>query len=147
MFWSAGGEVRHFVGISDTGWFNVTDSDRLGPEYLVFAAPSMATVESYFFGRFGGYIRSRQRLPRVRIPFELEEISAGFTIQARNFEEGPRLTLIAPDGSEVAASSGDKFSGTADLVELSRYLTATDEDIMSSYLSPDGRPLFQPFKV
>src|ERR1700746_285541 len=55
--WAALGEVRHFNGTNDSGWFTVTDSDRLGPEYLVFLAPSMATIEIYFFGKFGGYIR------------------------------------------------------------------------------------------
>jgi hypothetical protein len=142
MFWSAGGEVRHFIGTNDAGWFTVTDSDRLGPEYLVFLAPSMATIESYFFGKFGGYIRSRKKLPRVHVPFTLEEISTGFTIQSRNFDGVERFTLIASDGSEVAASSGDKFSGTADLVELSHYLTVTTEDIVTSYLDPEGNPLF-----
>jgi hypothetical protein len=142
MFWSAGGEVRHFIGANNTGWFDVTDSDRLGPEYLVFAAPSMATIESYFFGKFGGYVRSRKKLPRVHVPFKLEEISPGFTIQTRNFDGVERFTLIASDGSDLAVSTGDKFSGTADLVELSHYLTVTADDIMASYLSPDGRPLF-----
>jgi Immunity protein 61 len=142
MFWSAGGEVRHFIGTNDSGWFTVNDSDRLGPEYLVFLAPSMATIEIYFFGKFGGYIRGRKNLPRVHIPFEPEEISPGFTIQSRKFDGVDRLTLIASDGSEVAASSGDKFSGTAELVELSCYLSVTVDDIMASYQSPDGRPLF-----
>jgi hypothetical protein len=142
LFWSSGGEVRHFIGIDNSGWFKVTDSDRLGPEYLVFAAPSIATVERYFFGKFGGYIRSRKKLPRVHVPFVLEELSAGFTIQSRVFEGVERFVLVASDGSEVALSTGDKFSGTADLVEMSYYLTAATADIMASYLEPDGKPLF-----
>lgn len=142
MFWSAGGEVRHFIGITDTGWFEVTDSDRLGPEYLVFMAPSMATIERYFFGRFGGYIRSGRKLPRLHVPFLLEEIADGFTIQTCIFNGTARLTLIASDGSQVAASRGDKFLGTGDLVELSHYLAVTTDDIVGSYLNPDGKPLF-----
>jgi len=50
ILWSDGGEIRHFVGIDDAGWCVVTDSDRLGPEYFTIAAPSVTTVETYFFG-------------------------------------------------------------------------------------------------
>lgn len=142
MFWSPGGEVRYFIGANHDGWFIVTDSDRLGPEYLDLAAPSMATIERYFFGKFGRFIRSRKDLPRVQTPIAREEVSAGFTIGARMFEGVERLALIAPSGSEVAVSSGDELSGTADLVKLSLYLTATMEDIVTSYLDPDGKPLF-----
>jgi immunity protein 61 of polymorphic toxin system len=142
LFWSAGGEVRHFIGTDNRGWFSVSDSDRLGLEYLVFAAPSIATVEKYFFGKFGGYIRSRKELPRVHVPFLLDEISTGFAVQAREFDGIEHFTLVDTDGSEVAESLGDKFSGTAELVELSGYLRATSDQIMESYLSPDGKPLF-----
>jgi hypothetical protein len=142
LFWSAGGEVRHFIGIDDRGWFSVTDSDRLGPEYSVFAASSMATIEKYFFGKFGGYIRSRKKLPRVHVPFSLDEISAGFFIEARKYDGSERFVLVGSDGSEAAESCGDKFSGTAELVELSVYLPATADQIIASYLSPDGKPLF-----
>lgn len=142
LFWSAGGEVRHFIGTDNQGWFSVTDSDRLGPEYSVFAAASMVTIEKYFFGKFGGYIRSRNELPRVHVPYLLEEISAGFSVQARRSDGVGRFALIGPDGSEVAVSYGDEFSGTAELVELSVYLSATADQIIESYLSPDGTPLF-----
>jgi Immunity protein 61 len=142
LFWSDGGEIRHFIGTNSRGWFVVTDSDRLGPEYLNLAARSMTTIEHYFFGQFGRFIRSQKKLPRVHMPIESEEISAGFTIRTQPFDGAERLALIGPDGSEVAISSGDKFSGTADLVKLSHFLTATAEDIMSSYLDPSGKPLF-----
>ena len=81
-------------------------------------------------------------MPRVHVPFLLEELSAGFTIQSRVFEGVERFVLVASDDSEVALSTGDKFSGTADLVEMSYYLTAATADIMASYLDPDGKPLF-----
>jgi hypothetical protein len=142
MFWSPGGEVRHFVGADSPGWFIVTDSDRLGPEYLMFLAPSMATIEAYFFGKFGGYIRSRKKLPRVHVPFTMDEIHAGFTIESRDFDGVNRFTLIGSDGSKIAASRGDKFSATADLVELSHYQTVSTDDIVASYLDPLGKPLF-----
>jgi immunity protein 61 of polymorphic toxin system len=144
LFWSAGGEVRHFIGAGDDGWFVVSDSDRLGPEYLDVAAPSMATIERYFFGKFGRFIRSKKGLPRVHVPIAREEISAGFTIGARMLEGVERLALVDSDGSAVAVSSGDELSGTADLVKLSLYLTAAVDDIVTSFLAPDGKPLFTP---
>jgi hypothetical protein len=142
FFWSAGGEVRHFIGSNDDGLFIVTDSDRLGPEYLDLAAPSMATIEGYFFGKFGRFIRSRNGLPRVHMPIAREELSDGFTIGNRVFQGVERLALVASNGSEVAISSGDEVSGMADLVKLSFYLTATVDDIVASCLNPDGEPLF-----
>jgi immunity protein 61 of polymorphic toxin system len=144
LFWSTGGEVRHFIGVNDGGWFVVTDSDRLGPEYLDLAAPSMATIERYFFGKFGRFIRSKKGLPRVHMPIAREEISDGFTIGALMLEGVQRLALIASDGSAVAVSSGDELSGTADLVKLSLYVSATVDDIVTSSLTPDGKPLFNP---
>src|SRR6201995_2002919 len=36
MFWSAGGDVRNFIGTNDSGWFTVPAADRFGPEYRVF---------------------------------------------------------------------------------------------------------------
>jgi hypothetical protein len=142
LFWSDGGEIRHFIGTDARGWFVVTDSDRLGPEYLDLAARSMTTIEHYFLGQFGRFVRSQKRLPRVHMPTVSEEISAGFTIRTQPFDGVERLALIGPDGSEVAISSGDKVSGTADLVKLSLFLTATAEEIMASYLDPGGKPLF-----
>jgi Immunity protein 61 len=142
LFWSDGGEIRHFIGANGRDWFVVTDSDRLGPEYLNLAARSMTTIEHYFFGQFGRFIRSQKRLARVHMPIANEEISPGFTIRTQPFDGAERLALIAPDGSEVAVSGGDKFSGTADLVKLSLFLTATADDIMTSYLDPNGKPLF-----
>jgi hypothetical protein len=142
VFWSDGGEIRHFIGIGYTDWFVVTDSDRLGSEYLDLAAPSMATIETYFFGKFGRFIRSRKQLPRVHMPVTHEEISAGFVTRAKIFDGVERLALIASDGLEVAVSSGDQFSGTAELAKLSLYLTANVDDIKSSYLNPSGKPLF-----
>jgi len=144
LFWSAGGEVRHLIGPNDDAWFVVTDSDRLWPEHLDLAAASMATIETYFFGKFGRFIRSKKSLPRVHIPTARDEISNGFTIGTRMLEGVQRLALVASNGSAVAVSSGDELSGTAHLVKLSLYLTATVDDIVTSSLAPDGKPLFTP---
>jgi hypothetical protein len=143
LFWSAGGEVRQFIGANDDGWFVVTDSDHLGPENLDLAAPSMETIETYLFGKFSRFIRSKNSLPPVHIPTARDEISAGFTIGTRMLDGVQRLALAASNGSAVAVSSGDELSGTADLVKLSLYLIATVDDIVTSSLAPDGKPLFK----
>ncbi len=143
MFWSPGGEVRYFVGANDDNWFIITDSDRLGPENFRLAANSISTIEKYFFGTFGEFIRAKRGLPRIRIPIAKEEIAAGFTIDYRPFEHIDRLALIDPEGTALAFSSADLFYGTMELVGLSIYLTATVDDITATFLNPDGRPLFE----
>jgi hypothetical protein len=142
MLWSAGGEVRYFIGSNDGDWFIITDSDRLGSENFKLAAVSMSTVEKYLFGMFGEYIRSKRSLPPVNVPIAKDEISAEFTIQKSVFESANRLALIHSDGSPLAFSSADPVYGTMELAGLSLYLTATVDDITAAFLNPDGRPLF-----
>jgi hypothetical protein len=142
MFWSPGGEVRYFVGANDDNWFIITDSDRLGAEHYKLAARSLNTIEKYFFGTFGEFIRAKRGLPSIHIPIAKEEISAGFRIEYRPFEDVDRLALIDPEGNALAFSSADLFFGTMELVGLSIYLTATVDDITAAFLNPDGKPLF-----
>jgi hypothetical protein len=142
MLWSAGGEVRYFIGSNDDDWFVITVSDRLGPENFRLAAASMSTVEKYLFGMFGEYIRSKRRLPPVNVPIAKDEISAEFTIQKGVFESANRSALIDSDGSPLAFSSADPVYGTMELAGLSLYLTATVDDITSAFLDPNGSPLF-----
>lgn len=142
MFWSAGGEVRYFIGASDNGWFVLTDSDRLGPEHFKLAADSMITMEKYLFGKFGAFIRDKRNLPRIEIPIAKEDVATGFSIDYRPYEDGQRTALVGPNGSILAFSSADLVYGTMELVGLSIYLTASIDDITAAFLSPDGRPLF-----
>jgi Immunity protein 61 len=143
VFWASLGEVRLLIGRDATGWFVITDSDRMGPEHFILAAPTIDTIERYFFGRFCQSIRSRRELPRVRLPISEEEISPHFSLDSRYFDGVQRLALIASDGSTVAISSADRLTGTAELVKLSLYLTATIDEIVASGLDPDGKPLFK----
>jgi hypothetical protein len=142
LFWSAGGEVQLYIGTNRHGWLIITDSFRMGPEKFKFAALSRITIERYFFGRFGEYIRSMRNLPRVHIPGAKEELSAGFTIETTLFEGVERFALIDSDRSLVAIISGGALMATVELVSLSLYLSATIDDITASFLDPDGGPLF-----
>jgi hypothetical protein len=77
------------------------------------------------------------------MPKSVHEVSAGFSIETRLFDGVERLALVGPDGSVVGISSGGKLLASALLIELSIYLTATIEDIMASFLDPEGKPLFK----
>jgi hypothetical protein len=143
VFWTAGGEVEFYTGANDDGWFVITRAERGGREDFKLAAPSLDTIQKYFFRNFGRSVRSNRGLPIVAVPESKEEVAAGFTIENRLFEGVERLALISSDGSTVAVSSDDKLIGTATLVDLSLCLTATIDDIIASYLDPDGKPLFK----
>ncbi|ULP40473.1 TNT antitoxin family protein [Mycobacterium lentiflavum] len=138
------GEIRLLIGRrSENGLFVITDSDRMGPEQFILAAPLMRTIERYLFGRFGLEIRSQRSLPRVKVPTSREELSPGFNIEMRGFDDVEHWALIKADSTLVAIGSTDQTTGTADLVKLSLYLTATIEDICTAVLDPDGKPIFE----
>ncbi|MBV8455139.1 MAG: TNT antitoxin family protein [Acetobacteraceae bacterium] len=143
LFWASLGEIRLVIGKNQDGWFVVTDSDRMGSEHFILAAPSMGTIEKYFYGRFCLSIRSNCGLPRVRVPISAEETSNQFSIDTRSFEGTERFALIAADGSTVAISSADSVTAKAELGKLRVFLRATIDQIEASAVDPDGRPLFE----
>lgn len=144
VFWASMGEVRLLIGTKPDGWYVVTDSDRMGSESFILAAPSMATIEKYLFGRFCLSIRSARGLPRVGLPISANEKPSDFSIETRCYEGVERFALIASDGSTVAISSADRVTGTAELKKLALYLTATIDQIKASATDPEGEPLFEP---
>lgn len=143
MFWKEGGQLRYFIGRGGDGWFVITHLDRSGPEHLVLATLSMETIERYLFGDLGPSIREHRRLPDVREPLSREEIAPGFTLGTRTFDGvEERMALIDSGGAVVAISSRDMWTGTDRLVRLSVYVSATVDDIVASFLDPEGKPLF-----
>lgn len=143
VFWSALGETRLFIGRKQDGWLVITDSDRMGSETFVLAAPSIDTIEKYLFGRFGMYIRSAKGLPRVGVPMPANPVCSKFSIETREYEGVERFALIGADGSTVAIGSADKITATAELKKLAVYLSAPIDQIESSSIDPDGKPLFE----
>ncbi|ORW78092.1 hypothetical protein AWC26_01010 [Mycobacterium shimoidei] len=104
----------------------------------------METVEKYLFGDFGTSVREHRRLPDIREPLSREEIVSGFTLGTRPFDGvEDRMALIDSGGTVVAISSRDLWTGTDRLVRLSVYVTATVDDIVASFLDPEGKPLFR----
>ncbi|ORW07487.1 Imm61 family immunity protein [Mycobacterium kyorinense] len=143
MFWKEGGQLQYLLGRNGDGWFVITHLERSGPEFLVVAAPSMETVERYFFGDFGSSVRWHRRLPDVREPFSREELAPGFSLATRTFDGVEnRMALIDSGGAVVAVSGKDVLRGTGRLVRLSVYVSATVDDIVGSFLDPEGKPLF-----
>ncbi|WP_082958063.1 TNT antitoxin family protein [Mycobacterium alsense] len=134
VIWNKGGEVRYFIGVIE-GWYVITSSDRMGPETYSFAADSMSVLEKYLYGAFGGSVRSDE-LPSIRTPFERNELRPNYSIGEKSFAGRDRHTLIDRSGKTVAIGAIDR------LVELSHYLDAPVETIKSSFLAPDGKPLF-----
>lgn len=143
IFTAALGEIRLLIGLNQDRWIVITDSDRMGPEHFILAAPSMTVIERYLFGRFGLAIRNQRDLPRVQVPVSAEKISSQFRLESRPFEGAEHWTLIGPDQSTVAVGSTDRVTGTAELVKLSLFVTATIDEITSSAVDPGGKPLFQ----
>lgn len=96
----------------------------------------MPVIEKYLYGSFGGLARGDD-LPAIRVPFQRDELRPGYRIGKQTFGGRERHTLIDPAGKAVAITAVDR------LVELSHYLDAPIEVIKSSYLDPDGKPLFK----
>ncbi|WP_413232345.1 Imm61 family immunity protein [Mycolicibacterium sp. 141076] len=68
VFWNQLGEIRLFIRKATNGWINVTCSDRLQPEYFYFAGRTIDVVERFFFGWFGGTVRSNHGMPLLDTP-------------------------------------------------------------------------------
>ena len=141
IFWASLGEIRLLIGRTQDGWFVVTDSDRMGSEHFILTAPSMTTIEKYFFGKFCLAIRSNHGFPRVYVPSSAEDDH--FSIEIRSFEGVERFALIAADGSTLAIGSADRVTAKAELTKLALYVTATIDQFEASADDPDGKPLFE----
>lgn len=134
VIWNKGGEVRYFIAVTDD-WYVITTSDRMGPESYEFAGNSMAVIEKYLYGVFGGSARS-DTSQDIRVPFQRDELRPGYSIGRESFAGRERHTLIDRAGKTVAITAIDR------LVELSHYLDASIDTIKSSFLASDGKPLF-----
>lgn len=141
LFWSdPGGEIRYYIRQNIDGGVVLTSAERASEEQFELYAESMEVLERYLFGVFGRSLRSKRRLPRVKTPRKMEEISDGYRISDVDAEGVRRLS--DPSGRTVAAARG-KVSGVSLLVELSHLVAAGIEAIKDSYEDVEGRPLFR----
>jgi hypothetical protein len=112
MFWKEGGQLRYFIGRTDDGWFVITQGVR-------------------------------GELPDVRRPIDWDDMAPGFAVETRTFGGVEnRMALVDSAGAVVAISSSDPVTASFDLAPLSVYVSATVDDIVASFLDPEGKPLF-----
>jgi hypothetical protein len=140
IFWSApGGESRFYIREGEDGWVTLRRSERGGAEHFVLAASTKTAIERYLYGVFGADVRSLLGLSRIEIPSEVSELAPGYTLS--DVDADDRRQLIDADGEAVAVAR-ERTLSVWTLVELSHYLSASAEDIKSSYEDPSGEPLF-----
>ena len=140
LFWSVpGGETRLYIRETSDGSNVLTRSERGGAEQFVLSAPTLCPIERYLWGLFGADIRSVLGLPRIDIPSEITDLAQGYELS--ELGAASQRTLRRADGEAVAVARGRTLSVWT-LVELSRLLSASVEDLKASYEDSSGRPLF-----
>lgn len=132
---SKGGESRYYIAAAEGPWYIVTSSDRMGPEFLVFGATSMAVIEIYFFAKFGRSIRNSQKLPLLDYPLYREQLDVGYSLSSITLDGRTLPLLKGTEGGQIAMGS------TSDLVEISTYIGVSTAILMKSFLDPSGNPL------
>lgn len=139
VFWTdPGGEIRLYVRSSSDG-YTITTAERASDEQFDLFAPSMDTIERYLVSKFATRVRSRQGLPRLKIPTTVDSIAAGYRIGDAG-AEGFR-TLFDDQGRVVATALGN-MSAVTKLVKLSHLVSPPLADVLAAFSDPQGRPLF-----
>jgi hypothetical protein len=140
VFHNSGWEDRLYIrSVGHVAGFRVTSASRSGNEQFEFDAVNSAVVEGYFWMFFGPSIRSQMDLPRVRYPVRAEEVAPGFSIQG---PEGDHLYLVDPGGKRVMQTLDD-VSDLAHLVKTSHGMSASTSEIIDSFTTESGQPLFE----
>jgi hypothetical protein len=171
VFSTVDSEIRYFIGAGNDGWFRVTCSNRMGPEQLELAAPSLSTIETYLYGSFGPDIRYYGGLAQAKLA---EPLPDGFRIGSLAGEDQGRLAqfaaanrdylaqlgepdehyvarygdtnrvylvLIAPNRELTAVDGSDRFLAEIRLTHLAVYLRYGVEEIKASFRNPNGGQL------
>jgi hypothetical protein len=139
------GEVAYLFERDDDGWITVFESSRGEEPVRAFRTPSLEVVERFLANAAGPAARFRAGVPgNVRVPFTVEELPAGATLQPDS--DGPLggLEHLLVDGVVIGefAYSPRGVLAHADAVRAAHYGTAPVALIAQSYLDPDGSPLF-----
>jgi hypothetical protein len=133
-----GGEERFFVRpMPDRpGWYAVTNASRAEDETFLFVASGLEVVERYFWGFFGGVMRSRLGMRRLPVPIAAEQVSPPYRIESASGS----TQLIAANGDLVMGAQGD-ITDVGMLVRTSHWLAAQLPLLKQTYRDPNGRPL------
>jgi hypothetical protein len=135
VIWNKGGEIRYFIDVVDD-YHVIISSDRMGREDFHFGALTMALLEKYLYGHFGGSVRKHRGFRHVRKPIAREELKQGYSFSEIVFAGREEDALIDPAGSMVAIAADDR------LVAFSYYVDVPIDAMTGSFLAPDGKPLF-----
>lgn len=140
LFWlDPGGEIRLYIRKSPDA-FTLTKAERASEEQFELSADSLGVLERYLFGAFGWDLRSKRGLPRIKTPRKMDELAAGYRLDALDLEGFRRL--LDSQGMAIATARG-KVSSVTVLVELSHLLKASLDDLRASYEDANARPLFR----
>jgi hypothetical protein len=139
------GEVAYLFERDDDGWITVFESSRGQEPVRAFRTPSLDVVERFLASEAGSAARFQAGVPgNVRVPFAIEELPAGATLQP--VSDGPLggLEQLLVDGVVIGefAYAPRGVLAHADAVRAAHYGTAPIALIAQSYLDPDGSPLF-----
>ena len=146
VFSTSDGEIRYFVEKVGESWFRVTCSNRMGPEQFELAAPSLSTIETYFYGSFGSDIRdnaekasatpdTRRLDDRFQIGPAADEDLA--PLQLVNDADEPYLALFDQD-QVIAVDGFDTVIANIRLTDLAVYLSVDNEEIKTAFTNDDG---------
>jgi hypothetical protein len=146
VFSTSDGEIRYFVEKVGESWFRVTSSNRMGPDQFELAAPSLSTIETYFYGSFGSDFRdtaemteltpnARRRDGRFHIgPADDEDLA---DLELVNDADQPYFALF--DQNQVIAVDGfDEDMAAIRLTDLAVYLSVDNEEIKAAFTDDDG---------
>ncbi|WP_127794259.1 Imm61 family immunity protein [Agromyces sp. LHK192] len=138
-------EVR-FEIVARDGEYDLLRQERSGPKRLVLSSSELATVRKALVVRIAVNVRARRGQRRVAGPagsasladgFELAEHPAGDDLPAR-----VELRWTASDGGAASATFPAQPDGHGAAIRLSRYVLATESELIESLSDPSGRPLF-----
>lgn len=142
MLWTARGESRTYIAERPDGWFEISTSERLGPEVVNFLASSMTAVEAYLL-RWAG--RSNRPNNLASLTYPAATIQPGWSTAPVTIN-GIRRGLYDAHGRLIAASGASQATtppaDDGSLGELSVILAAGADIARRAYLHPDGAPLF-----
>ncbi|WP_431219076.1 Imm61 family immunity protein [Leifsonia xyli] len=132
-----GGEIRDFLRVVDDRLVLTNAQRAETKEQLVFSTPVLEDMEKLLTYHFCGRLREERRLPMllvVPIPVTIEKTAPGFTIT--ELDEYPWYELHQANESVV------RCGNDLQLVEFSRYVGLSPEEIRQSALDPEGKPHF-----
>jgi hypothetical protein len=146
MFSTSDSEIRYFVEKVDEGWFRVTSSNRMGPEQFEMAAPSLSTIEAYFYGSFGADIRDNAEM--IEATPDTRRLDGRFQISPATDEELAHLQLVYDDDEPylalfdqagvIAVDGFDVEMANMRLNDLAVYLSHDKDEIRAAFTAADG---------